>query len=77
MFRYSQYGHTVQLVVPSNLSKLGRRSFSVAGPRFLNLLPQNVRYSNTIEIFKNGLKTYLFDLSDYEIDKLWIQFSFT
>ena len=72
MFHYSHYGHTVQLVVPSTNLKLGRRSFSVAGPRIFNLLPQTVRYSNTIEIFKNRLKTYLFDLSDYEIDKLWI-----
>ena len=36
------------------------RSFSVAGPRLWNKLPIKIRKSETVDSFKNSLKTYLF-----------------
>lgn len=39
------------------------RSFSVSAPREWNLLPDNVKLSNSIEEFKNRLKTYYFKLA--------------
>ena len=49
------------LVVPQSKTKLyGDRRFSVAGPRYWNLLPQEIRLSSSIDIFKSKLKTFLF-----------------
>lgn len=48
------------LVIPFVRSEIGRRSFSVAGPSVWNSLPQLIRDSTSIEIFKSRLKTYLF-----------------
>ena len=36
------------------------RSFSVAGPKLWNKLPENIKCSSSIEDFKKQLKTYLF-----------------
>lgn len=72
MFHYSHHGHTLQLSIPPTNLKVGRRSFSVAGPRIFNLLPLQVKSSDTVNIFKARLKTHLFELSEYEIDKLWV-----
>ena len=49
------------LIVPQSNSKLyGDRRFSVAGPRYWNLLPVEIRLSSSIDIFKSKLKTFLF-----------------
>ena len=43
-----------------NLKSYGKRAFSFAAPFLWNALPDNIRLTNSIEIFKNLLKTYLF-----------------
>lgn len=49
------------LIVPLSKTKLyGDRRFSVAGPRYWNLLPEEIRLSSSIDIFKSKLKTFLF-----------------
>ena len=49
------------LVVPQSKTKIyGDRRFSVAGPRYWNLLPKEIRLSSSIDIFKSKLKTFLF-----------------
>ena len=68
MFNYAHHGHTIRLMVPYRTSKgYGDRSFSVAGPRFFNALPNSVKQSLSVETFKSSLKTYLFGLSDSEV----------
>ena len=41
-------------------SSFGRQSFSYAAPRFWNALPQEIKFSNTLDTFKRKTKTYLF-----------------
>jgi len=49
------------LLVPRAHSKLGDRSFSVAGPGLWNDLPARLRRPGlSFETFKQSLKTYLF-----------------
>ena len=49
------------LIVPLSKTKLyGDRRFSVAGPRYWNLLPEEIRLSSSIDIHKSKLKTFLF-----------------
>ena len=49
------------LLVPRTHSKLGDRSFSVAGPRMWNDLPPRLRRPGlSFDTFKQSLKTYLF-----------------
>ena len=36
------------------------RSFSVAGPKLWNKLPENIKCSSSVEDLKKQLKTYLF-----------------
>jgi len=51
-----------ELVIP--LSRLvitvGDRSFSVAGPRLWNTLPEDVTYAPSLLVFRRKLKTHLF-----------------
>ena len=50
-----------KLVIPTmNLVKTGERAFSHAAPRLWNQLPQEIRKSETIVIFKKKLKTFYF-----------------
>ena len=50
-----------QLQVPFTKSSTFRdRSFSVAGPKLWNSLPENVRNCSSIDSFKSKLKTHLF-----------------
>ncbi len=52
------------LVVPkSRLVSYGDRAFSVAAPKLWNALPQCVKESVSLEVFKRQLKTYLFNQS--------------
>ena len=43
-----------------NLKNYGGRSFAVAAPRLWNALPMAVKSSNSVDIFKRQLKSYLF-----------------
>ena len=52
------------LVVPSSrLATYGDRCFEVAAPRLWNKLPLNIRTSESVPVFKQRLKTYLFTAS--------------
>jgi len=42
---------------------MGDRAFAVAGPRAWNKLPDSVRQSLSLDVFKRLLKTYPFSLS--------------
>ena len=56
-------GSRMLLVVPnSNLKSFGDRSFSYVGPKIWNTLPMNLRTAGSVQEFKSGLKTYLFNL---------------
>ena len=39
----------------------------MAGPRFVNVLPNSVKQSFSVETFKSSLKTNLFGFSDSEV----------
>ena len=41
-------------------SNFGRQSFSYIAPRYWNALPTEIKFSNSLETFKNNTKTYLF-----------------
>ena len=45
----------------SRLKFYGDRTFSYAAPRLWNSLPENIRKSISIEIFKKHIKTFLFN----------------
>ena len=57
---------------PTAKSKLGERAFSHSAPRLYNKLPDHIKESENIEIFKKKLKTHLFgkvyDVSDKTIN---------
>ena len=44
----------------SNTKTYGDRTFSVNAPREWNMLPLDVRLSNSVDSFKRNLKTHLF-----------------
>ena len=49
------------LMQPRSYTKTyGDRAFAVHAPREWNLIPYEIRKSNTISSFKRSLKTYLF-----------------
>ena len=48
------------LVIPSTNKCIGDKSFAVAGPSLWNTIPRHVRESTNIDIFKQGLKTFLY-----------------
>jgi hypothetical protein len=51
------------LDVPRTNTELGKRAFSVAGPKIWNSLPLSVRSANSLSAFKSRLKTHLFRLA--------------
>ena len=52
------------LCIPTvSTHSLGQRSFSYAAPAVWNILPYEIRSSNTISSFKRSLKSYLFQQS--------------
>ena len=69
MFQYSHHGHSLKLIVPQYTSSFGRRSFSYTGPKILNNLPTHIASSDSVDMFKSNLKTYLFTISDSELEK--------
>ena len=48
------------LEIPRCKKQIGDRSFRVYGPTLWNKLPQSLRTSPSINVFKHNLKTYLF-----------------
>ena len=50
------------LNIPRTFKKAGDQAFSVAGPRVWNCLPNQIRNSKSIDVFKKQLKTYLYPL---------------
>ena len=47
----------------TRLVRSGDRAYSVCGPKLWNQVPKDIRDSNTVELFKSGLKTFLFKLA--------------
>ena len=50
----------ITCVIPWSRSRLGDRSFDVAGPRLWNKLPASLQTSDSLAQFRKQLKTYLF-----------------
>ena len=50
-------------IVPHTHNSFGDRSFAVAGPRLWNSLPAQLRLSDSLNTFRQNLKTYLFGRS--------------
>ena len=71
LFQYSHHGHTLKLMVPNVATAAGLRSFSVVGPKIYNNLPDSIKMCYTIDMFKTALKTYLFNLSPNEVERLY------
>jgi len=58
--RHLRSSDTHKLQVPkSKLRTMGDRAFQVAAPRIWNALPNHLRAPQSIEVFKNKLKTHL------------------
>ena len=70
LFRYAHHGHTLKLMVPQVNSSFGQKSFSVIGPRLFNKLPVSITSSINVDVFKKALKTYLFNLSLNDLNKI-------
>ena len=51
------------LSIPYVRSSLGKRAFSVIGPRLWNSLPPDTRNSSSLPIFRSRLKTHLFKIT--------------
>ena len=51
------------LLIPYTRTSLGKRAFSVAGPRLWNSLPTSVRSADSLLTFRSRLKTYLFSVA--------------
>ena len=51
------------LSIPYVRSSLGKRVFSVIGPRLWNSLPPDARNSNSLPTFRSRLKTHLFKIA--------------
>ena len=51
------------LSIPYVWSSLGKRTFSVIGPRLWNSLPPDTRNSSSLPIFRSMLKTHLFKIA--------------
>ena len=54
---------SMDVLVPATKTKMGDRSFAVAGANAWNKLPSTLRDSPTLDIFKTRLKTHLFTRS--------------
>lgn len=58
---------SVTLVVPSvRLTTMGGRAFSYTAPKIWNTLPQDIRNSSSLSIFKSRLKTHFFRLAYHD-----------
>lgn len=60
--RHLRFSRNMLLTIPrSRLRRSGDRAFSVAAPALWNVLPLSLKTSSGMDIFKKGLKTYLFN----------------
>ena len=55
----------------TNICRYGNKCFSIIGPRIFNKLPLHVTSSISTESFKQSLKTYLFLLSENDLENLY------
>ena len=53
-------GQNLLIVPKAHTKSYGDRCFSVAGPKYWNLLPKALRKTECLESFKSKLKTFLF-----------------
>ena len=60
LVRFSTSNRTRKLEVRPCLGEMGKRAFSVCGPRLWNCLPTELRMNEDLDDFKKRLKTYLF-----------------
>ena len=51
----------ISLTVPKHQSNYGKRAFATAAPVLWNSLPSKLRETESYELFKKQLKTYLFN----------------
>ena len=72
LFQYCHHGHSLKLIVPNKncVKSGGQRSFGVIGPRLLNCLPDKVKMCDSVQSFKVTLKTFLFNMTNNELDNL-------
>ena len=68
MLNHPKHSHSTRsanslLDVPRTNNEIGKRAFSVAGPKVWNSLPLSVRTANSLSTFKSRLKTHLFLLA--------------
>jgi len=54
---------TTSYTIPHLMTKFGERAFSFAGPVTWNSLPAQLRSISDSTVFKNKLKTYLFNMA--------------
>ena len=59
----TQSSDSLVLSIPYVRSSLGKRAFSVIGPRLWNSLPPDTRNSNSLPTFRSRLKTHLFKIA--------------
>ena len=62
-FQFSPRNRQNRLICHGFKSSYGERAFTVCGPTLWNSLPTHLRELDNIDIFKKGLKTYLFKKS--------------
>ena len=55
-----KHSQDLSLNIPRTLTSYGDRSFSCAGPRLWNALPESIRMARSLEAFKSKLKHHLF-----------------
>ena len=55
------------VVLKSKLKSFRDRSFSFAGPKLWNTLSMNLRMAGSIQQFKSGLQTYLYNLDIWSL----------
>ena len=53
------------IIQKSNLKSYGDKAFRVAAPRLWNVLPNSIRLIQSLNVFKNKLKTFLFKEAFY------------
>ena len=70
LISYKSVGRTCTLYTPKVNTMFGKRAFSSMGPRVWNKLPSFVTDCDNIGRFKRMLKTFLFNLSEFEVGNM-------
>ena len=60
LLHYRSFTSTPMLSEPKMITTLGERAFAKSGPVLWNALPASLKTAVSIEVFKNNLKTFLF-----------------